>query len=113
MASLRHVCWVRSIHFICLIPVLLSGYKAFTRGAEFWRDYTFSWGYSLAPFVVFAALLLLIVSWVVIYRIKHGVWTLRIPSLVNADITNGAAPKYMEQNTGKWERRLDRLLNPI
>ena len=96
-----------------LMTVGLSGYKAFTRSRSFWGLYTFDWGYSLAPYAVFAGLLLLIALRMVRYRLLDGHWNLRVPKLGQADITSGTTGPYREPEMSSWERKLDELLNHI
>lgn len=98
-----------------LIIVTLAGYKAFTRGAEFWALYSFAWGYSLATYAVLAGFLVLIGCKLVRSRIVSGIWSWRIPLLVRIDLTTGAT--NMSPNpgptAGPLEKWWDRILDPL
>jgi hypothetical protein len=92
----------------------MAGYKVFTRAAPFWGLYTFAWGYTLAPYVAFSGLIILIGARIVRIRLAGGFWTLQIPLLGKVDLANGRAgvqtvPPYVPT----WEKWLDTVLNPL
>jgi hypothetical protein len=93
--------------------VTLGGYKAFTRGAGFWNSYTFSWGYTLAPYAVMAVFITLIAARLVRFRLVGGFWSLRVPLLQRIDLCTGAVSVCQTPLVGLWERHLDKILDAL
>jgi len=81
----------------------------------FWAEYTYSWGFTLAPYVVLAAFSVLLVLWAVHARLRLYKWTCEIQDLSEIDLTSGRAPKVMPDTTpqSQWRKDLTSVLNFI
>jgi len=96
--------------FLCVF----QGYKAFTRGSLFWKEYAaFSWGYTLAPYAVFSGIVILMGTRLLKFRLERGFWSWGMVSSARADLVNGISEPYVDIEVSKWEKWLDTALDKI
>jgi hypothetical protein len=74
-----------------------------------------SWGFTLAPYAMIAAFLLLMCFWLLKTRISQGRWTWDIKSLNRVDLTEGMAPVVGPPVAQKniWLKIGHRILNTL
>lgn len=111
MVSALRSCWVLVISPPNSQTVALAGYKAFLRGTPFWGLYTFAWGYTLAPYAVFAGVTILVAIRLVGFRIEDGFWNWRTSPLRRVDLTSGTSRSHSEPHMPRWERNLDAVFD--
>lgn len=84
----------------------------FTRGNPYWGIVSTSWGFTIAPFAMIGAFLILIFLWLFRTRLRQGRWTWDIKGLKKVELADGVAPVVApeQEETNLWRRTGHRIL---
>lgn len=105
------------IHSIKLIfhEAIFQGYLMFARSNAYWRISADSWGYTVSPYMLIAAFLLLVLAWLARTRGMLGDWTWQTPQLTEVNLVKGIAaehgPRPVPRNL--WRRAQQIVLESI
>lgn len=70
---------------------VFQGYLAFARHNHYWMVVSASWGYTLGPYALIGAFILLVFGWMIKTRIDQKEWTWQTQSLDRVNLSGGRA----------------------
>lgn len=87
----------------------------FTQNNPYWNTLPTSWGFTLGPFSLIGAFLMLVIGWMIRTRIKQGLWSAQITPIRRVDLSGGIVAMDNIQTIPRfsWRRFLHRFLNAI
>jgi hypothetical protein len=87
----------------------------FARSNKYWRIVSTSWGFTIGPYALIAAFLLLLLFWLTRTRVEMGYWTWRTPALEKVNLSRGKAPESLPQPEEKilWRKAIRELVEAI
>jgi hypothetical protein len=87
----------------------------FARSNAYWGISADSWGYTIGPYMLIGAFVLLIAGWLARTRGMLGSWTWQMPSLMDVILVRGKAAEHGPRTVPRnlWRRALQIFLETI